>query len=143
MKFLWAGMTNNRLSTKQFVCSLICEQTCSHWRAIMKTLLTAATLAAMSLAAAPMTAGAADSSHAALDACVKVLVAKLGEQNGKVPMVRETRYPEGAFTPGDNLEFTMFVADTRASDRPVVRASCTVTPAGRVLSLEKEWLRRM
>jgi hypothetical protein len=143
MKSIWVGMTNNRLSSEQFVDSLIHEQTCSHWRAIMKTLLTAATLAALSLVAAPTTSFAANPAHTALDACVKQLVSKLGEQQGKVPVVRETRYPADMFSSGENLQFTLLVADTRASDHPVVQASCTVTPAGRVLSLESESLRRM
>lgn len=104
----------------------------------MKTLLTAATLAALALAVAPKTAGAADATHTALDACVKALVVKLGEQYGKEPTVRETRYPQAMFMSSENLDFTLFVADTRAADHPVVQASCTATPSGRVVSLSSE-----
>jgi hypothetical protein len=109
----------------------------------MKITLTAATLAALALATAPTPSRAADASHTALDACVKVLVTQLGERYGKVPTVRETRYPQSGYGTGTNLEFTLLVADTRAADRTVARASCTVTPTGRVLWLETESPRRL
>lgn len=109
----------------------------------MKALLTAATLAAMTLAVPPAQAATTDPAHAALDACVQALVAKLGEQQGKVPTVRETRYPKVMFTAGENLDFTLFVADARAAGRPVVQASCTASPSGKVLALSGGSLPRM